>query len=81
MRWKKNKKTKKTNAKVPSPTARHAVYTPNYAPTIEQQYPPVTKNKWPQQRDTKKQEINKAAKRREPNVRGLSCIERNYRSV
>lgn len=82
--WIKNikcKKKKKTNVNVPPPAARCAVYTRNYAATIEQQYPPLTKNKWPQQCDTKRLEINKAAKRREPNVRGLSCIERNYRSV
>lgn len=77
----KDVKNKPTNAKVRSPAARRAVYTLNYAATIEQQDPPLTKNKWPHRRDTKRLEINKAAKRREPNVRGLSCIERNYRSV
>lgn len=75
------KTTKTTEAKVRSPAARHAVYPRNYAATVEQQDLPLTKNKWPHRRDTKRLEINKAAKRREPNVRGLSCIERNYRSV
>lgn len=57
------------------------VHPRNDAATAEQQGLPLTKNKWPHRRDTKRLEINKAAKRREPNVRGLSSIERNYRSV